>query len=172
MSFGDVATRSGGTEGDGAGGPLADRLSRQRPAETAAGLRAALVAPSAAEARGAPKPPPVPVGPLRLTRRGGKVVGVRFDLGAFDRGDPFAGGSRLEPAARLDLELVDATGAVAQRLTPADGARDLLPAEYGYRLPARSLKELQPGAYRFRATARAPRRTRPAIRRSPPFRIR
>jgi redox-sensing transcriptional repressor len=27
MSFGDVATRSGGTEGDGAGGPLADRLS-------------------------------------------------------------------------------------------------------------------------------------------------
>src|SRR3569623_103163 len=27
MSFGDVAPRSGGTEGDGAGGPLADRLS-------------------------------------------------------------------------------------------------------------------------------------------------
>src|SRR3712207_5140307 len=27
MSFGDVATRSGGTQGDGAGGPLADRLS-------------------------------------------------------------------------------------------------------------------------------------------------
>src|SRR6266567_3566627 len=27
MSFGDVATRSGGTEGDGAAGPLADRLS-------------------------------------------------------------------------------------------------------------------------------------------------
>ena len=27
MSFGDVATRSGGTQGDGTGGPLADRLS-------------------------------------------------------------------------------------------------------------------------------------------------
>jgi redox-sensing transcriptional repressor len=27
VSFGDVATRSGGTQGDGAGGPLADRLS-------------------------------------------------------------------------------------------------------------------------------------------------
>jgi len=150
----------------------ASRLARQRPAEAAAGLRAALEGATAAEARGAPKPPPVPLGPLRLTRRGDTVVGVRFALGAFDRGDPLAGGSRLEPAARLDLELIDAAGAVAQRLTPVGGARDLLPAEYGYRLPARSLKDLAPGAYRFRATARAPRRTSPRVRRSPAFRVR
>ena len=86
----------------------AARLARARPAETAAGLREALVPAASAEAGGAAPAPPVPLGPLRLTHRDGKVVGVRFTLGAFDRGDPLAGGSRLEPAARLELALLDA----------------------------------------------------------------
>ena len=120
---------------------------------------------STAEA-GARRAPAVPLGPLRLTRSGGDVVGVRFALGAFDRGDPLTTGTRIEPAARLDLELVDASGAVRQRLTPVDGARDLLPAEYAYRLPASALRDLAPGRYRFRATARAPRREPPRTRRS------
>lgn len=149
----------------------AARLARRRPVETPAGLRSALVPREAAEAR-APRAPAVPLGPLRLTRSGDDVVGVRFALGAFDRGDPLAGGTRIEPAARLDLELVDAAGAVQQRLTPVDGARDLLPAEYAYRLPASALRDLAPGEYRFRATARAPRREQPRTRRSPAFDVR
>ena len=59
---------------------------------------------------------------------------MRFALGAFERGDPLAGGSSIQPASRLELVLVDAEGAVQQTLTPPDGARDLLPAEYAYRL--------------------------------------
>jgi hypothetical protein len=97
---------------------------------------------------------------------------VRFALGAFDRGDPLAGGSTIQPASRLVLELVDADGAVQQTLTPPDGARDLLPAEYAYRLTDRALKDLEPGTYRFRATARAPRREQPRTRRSPAFTVR
>ena len=79
-------------------------------------------------------------GALRLTRREGEVAGVRFTLGAFDRGDPLAGGTRLEPAARLELALVDDDGVVRRRLTPPGGARDLLPAEYAYTLPARGAR--------------------------------
>ena len=135
----------------------AARLARQRPAETAAGLREALVPPSSTEASGAAPAPPVPLGPLRLTRRDGKVSGVRFTLGAFDRGDPLAGGTSLQPASRLQLALVDADGAVQRRLTPPGGARDLLPAEYAYTLPLKALAKLGAGTYRFRATARAPR---------------
>ena len=114
----------------------------------------------------------MPLGPLELTRSGDEVVGVRFALGAFDRGDPLAGGTRIEPAARLDARAARRDGAVRQRLTPPDGARDLLPAEYAYRLPAGALDDLDAGAYRFRATARAPRRERRATRRSPAFEVR
>ena len=113
----------------------------------------------------------MPLGPLRLTRSGDRVVGVRFPLGAFERGDPLAGGSTIQPASRLELELVDAAGAVRQTLTPPDGARDLLPAEYAYRLTESALKDLAPGEYRFRATARAPRRDQPRVRRSPAFTV-
>ena len=148
----------------------ASRLSRQRPAETPAGLREALVPAASEEARGAPAPA-VPLGPLEVTKRGDEVVGVRFALGAFERGDPLAGGSTIQPASRLELELVDAEGAVQQTLTPPDGARDLLPAEYAYRLTESALKDLAPGEYRFRATARAPRRDRPRTRRSPAFQV-
>ncbi len=149
----------------------AARLSRQRPSDTPAGLREALVSPSAEEAGAAPSPP-VPLGPLRLTRRGDEVVGVRFALGAFERGDPFAGGTTIEPASRLVLELVDADNQVQQTLTPPGGARDLLPAEYAYRLTEKALNRLAPGAYRFRATARAPRRDEPRTRRSTAFEVR
>jgi hypothetical protein len=148
----------------------AARLARRRPAETAAGLREALAPPASQEAGGAPAPP-VPLGPLELTKSGDQVVGVRFALGAFDRGDPLEGGTTIEPASRLELELVDAQGAVQQTLTPAGGARDLLPAEYAYRLPDSALKKLAPGEYRFKATARAPRRDQPRTRRSPAFTV-
>jgi hypothetical protein len=149
----------------------AARLARQRPAETAAGIKEALV-PAATEEEGAGPSPAVPLGPLELTRSGGEVVGVRFSLGAFERGDPLAGGTTIEPASRLELELIDAADAVKQTLTPPDGARDLLPAEYAYRLTSQALKDLAPGRYRFKATARAPRRTAPATKTSDAFRVR
>ena len=144
----------------------AARLSRQRPAETAAGINARRSLPAATEEEGAGPSPAVPLGPLELTRSGDEVVGVSFALGAFERGDPLAGGTTIQPASRLELELVDASDAVQQTLTPPDGARDLLPAEYAYRLTSQALKDLAPGEYRFRATARAPRRDQP---RHPPL---
>jgi hypothetical protein len=147
----------------------AARLARARPAETAAGLREALVPPASPEASGTAPAPPVPLGPLRLTRRDGKVAGVRFTLGAFDRGDPLAGGTSLQPASSLALALIDADGAVRRRLTPPGGARDLLPAEYAYTLPLKVLAKLGEGTYRFRATARAPRSKRASTGRSPSF---
>jgi Subtilase family len=147
----------------------AARLARERPAETAAGLREALVPPASPEATGAAPAPPVPLGPLRLTHRDGKVAGVRFTLGAFDRGDPLTGGTSLQPASRLELALVDADGAVRSRLTPPGGAHDLLPAEYAYTLPLKALAKLGAGTYRFRATARAPRSKQASTGRSPSF---
>ncbi|MEA2135498.1 MAG: serine protease AprX [Solirubrobacteraceae bacterium] len=147
----------------------AARLARARPAETVAGLREALVPAPSAEASGAAPAPPVPLGPIRLTHRAGKVVGVRFTLGAFDRGDPLAGGSRIQPASRLELALLDSHGALRRRLTPPGGARDLLPAEYAYTLPSKALARLGAGTYRFRATARAPRSEHATTGRSPSF---
>jgi hypothetical protein len=147
----------------------AAQLARQRPAETAAGLREALLPPSSPEASGTAPALPVPLGPLRLTHRDGNVAGVRFTLGAFDRGDPLARGTSLQPAARLELALVDDDGSVRRRLTPPGGARDLLPAEYAYTLPLRALAKLGEGTYRFRATARAPRSTQASTGRSPSF---
>jgi Subtilase family len=147
----------------------AARLARQRPAETAAGLREALVPPASPEASGSAPAPPVPLGPLRLTHRDGKVAGVRFTLGAFDRGDPLAGGTSLQPASRLELTLIDADGAVQRRLTPPGGARDLLPAEYAYTLPLKALAKLGPGTYRFRASAHAHRSKQASTGRSPSF---
>jgi hypothetical protein len=149
----------------------AARLARRRPAETPAGIREALVPPASNEAGAAPSPA-VPLGPLELTRSGDDVVGVRFALGAFERGDPLAGGTTIQPAARLELELVDARDAVQQTLTPPDGARDLLPAEYAYRLTSQALKDLAPGQYRFKATARAPRRAAATTKTSTAFRVR
>ena len=67
------------------------------------------------------------------------------------------------------LTLVDAHGHVARTLTVPGGARGLMPAEYGYTLPADALAALPPGRYRFRAQAWAPRQQRPTTGTSAPF---
>jgi hypothetical protein len=117
---------------------------------------------------GPPRPPAL--GPLELQRRNGRVRGVRFSLGTFERGDPIAGGTLVQLTERLSLTLIAArSGRVVRRLTPPRGARDLLPAEYAYTLPAGTLRALDDGRYAFRAVARSPRRGEPATQRSEPF---
>ena len=107
---------------------------------------------------------------LQLERRDGRVDGVRFTLGAFERGDPLGAGTRVALTERLALTLVDAgSGRVVRRLTPPGGARELLPAEYEYTLPAGTLRDLGRGRYAFRAVARRPRGGEPADARSEPF---
>jgi hypothetical protein len=107
---------------------------------------------------------PVPLGPLKASH--GRV---RFTLGAFRRGDPQGGGTGIRLADRLVLTLLDAHGHVARTLTVPGGARGLMPAEYGYALPADALAALPPGRYRFRAQAWAPRQQRPTTGTSAPF---
>ena len=95
---------------------------------------------------------------------------MRFALGAFERGDPLSGGTALRLAERLDLALVPARGGGAvRRLAPPGGARELLPAEYAYAVPAATLRGLARGRYAFRAVARSPRGGRPAVARSAQF---
>ncbi|HZB76905.1 MAG TPA: S8 family serine peptidase, partial [Solirubrobacteraceae bacterium] len=109
-------------------------------------------------------PPPPPLGALEPARDGGRVTGVAFALGAFDRGDPLAGGTRVELTERLELTLVRAGSVRAvRRLTPPGGARELLPGRYAYTLPRGTLGGLPRGRYAFRAVARAPRGGRPAV---------
>ena len=115
-------------------------------------------------------PAPPPLGTPRLERTGGRVRGVRFTLGAFERGDPLGAGTRVALCERLALTLVDAgSGRVVRRLTPPGGARELLPAEYEYTLPAGTLRDLAGGRYAFRAVARGPRGGAPAQARSEAF---
>jgi hypothetical protein len=111
-----------------------------------------------------PEASAVPLGPLRVTR--GRTV--RFTLGAFERGDPLGLGTEVRPAARLELDLVG--GGATHTLTPFSGARELMPAVYGYTLPAATLATLPHGSYTFRARAWAPGRTQPTERSSAPFR--
>jgi hypothetical protein len=112
------------------------------------------------------EPPEAPLGPLRTTGRG---RGVRFTLGAFDRGDPLTTGAQVRFAERLVLDLVNADGETVRTLTVPGGARELMPAEYGYTLPKRDFEALPPGRYAYRARAWAPRRNVPLERRSNPF---
>jgi hypothetical protein len=116
------------------------------------------------------EPEPVPIGNLQLQRGPqGQVDGVRFTLGAFTRGDPATGqGTRIVLAERLELELLDGNK-VVRRLTPPGGARELLPAEYGYTLERSVVRTLRKGSYRFRATARAPRQRKATVALSAPF---
>jgi hypothetical protein len=118
-----------------------------------------------------PAPPePPPLGPLTLTREEDRVTGVRFALGAFERGDPLAAGTAIRLTQGLALTLVDAqTDRVVRRLTPPGGARELLPAEYAFTLPRATLGELRRGRYAFRAVARSPRGGQPATARSEAF---
>jgi hypothetical protein len=71
-------------------------------------------------------------------------------------------------ADRLELELLEGEK-VVRRLTPPGGARELLPAEYGYTLEQAVLENLRAGTYRFRATARAPRQRQATVVLSEPF---
>jgi hypothetical protein len=148
--------------GAGPGGLAAGRLVAR-----AEGGVAVLTHPFAV-ATGPPQPPAL--GALTLERRNGRVRGVRFSLGAFERGDPLAGGTRVQLTERLSLTLIDAdSGRAVRRLTPPRGARELLPAEYAYTLPAGTLRALDDGRYAFRAVARSPRGGEPAKQRSEPF---
>ncbi len=107
----------------------------------------------------------MPVGRLELQRGPkGQVRGVRFTVGAFERGPP----TKIVTADRLELALLRGD-AVVRRLTPPGGARALLPAEYGYTLEPAVLARLQDGTYRFRATARAPRQRQATVVFSEPF---
>ncbi|HZH25504.1 MAG TPA: hypothetical protein VEY49_11400, partial [Solirubrobacteraceae bacterium] len=119
----------------------------------------------------ATEPPEPPVlGPLALQRRDGRVTGVRFALGAFERGDPLAAGTRVALTERVALTLVRARDdRVVRRLTPPGGARELLPGEYAYELPRTALRALPPDRFSFRAVARSPRGGQPAVVRSEPF---
>ncbi|HWK28889.1 MAG TPA: S8 family serine peptidase [Solirubrobacter sp.] len=98
---------------------------------------------------------PIAVGPLKVSQ--GRRV--RFTLGAFKRGRK----TEIQVAERLVLDLVDEHGNVLRKLTAADGARELMPAEYAYTIPRDALPQ---GAYAFRVRAWAPRQQEPTIRRS------
>ena len=100
----------------------------------------------------------VPVGELR-TSNGGRRV--HFTLGAFKRGER----TSIAVAERLVLDLVDGDGKVLRSLTVPGGARELMPAEYAYTLPAGALPDRP---YAFRARAWAPRQDQdqPTTRRS------
>jgi Subtilase family len=111
-------------------------------------------------------PPDVPLGALRTTKNG---RGVRFTLGSFSRGDPLSTGTRIRFADKLELDLVNAQDETVRTLTVPGGARELMPAEYGYTLPAADFQALPPGRYAYRARAWAPNRKEPVTRRSKPF---
>jgi hypothetical protein len=143
-----------------------DGLAAGRLVVRAAGGSAVLAHPFAI-AVGPPEAPPL--GPLAVQRDGDRVTGVRFPLGAFERGDPF-GGAGIALTERLALTLVRAgSERPVRRLTPPGGARELLPAEYAYTLPAGALRALRRGRYAFRAVARSPRGGEPATALSEAF---
>ena len=111
-------------------------------------------------------PPNVPLGPLRVTNRG---RGVRFTLGTFERGDPLTTGTTVRFAETLVLDVINDQGETVRTLTVPGGARELMPAEYGYTLPQADFRALPPGRYAYRARAWAPNRNEPVTRRSKTF---
>ena len=111
-------------------------------------------------------PPNVPLGALRLTKNG---RGVRFTLGVFARGDPLTTGTTVRFAETLVLAVINDQGETVRTLTVPGGAKELMPAEYGYTLPQADFKALPPGRYAYRAQAWAPNRKQPVTKRSPAF---
>ena len=143
----------------------------KNPKLTPAQVRRRLLGSSAPPAPDVGRPPRLPLGKPVLEREKGRVTGVRFTVGAFERGEPLtARGTAIQPAARLELTLHTAGGEQVRRLTPPGGARELMPGEYAYTLPASELSALAAGSYVFRIAARAPGQTRPTRRVSARFR--
>jgi hypothetical protein len=113
-------------------------------------------------------PPPPRLGKPTTVMRDGQPSGVRFSLGAVDRGDA---GIAVEPVGSLRLVMIDAQGKEARELTPPGGAPNLLPGDYSYTLPDAISDELDAGDYRFRVTAQGASGGS-ATAESPPFTIR
>jgi len=95
---------------------------------------------------------PVEVGALRIDRGGRRV---RFTLGRFRRGPQ----TEVQVAEKLILDLVDSGGRPQRTLTFSGGARELMPAEYAYTLPAGTRRGLT-----FRVRAWAPNQDEPTVR--------
>ncbi|MDA0185723.1 S8 family serine peptidase, partial [Solirubrobacter phytolaccae] len=95
---------------------------------------------------------PIEVGDPRIDRDGRRV---RFTLGRFQRGAQ----TEVQVAEKLILDLVDAGGKVRRTLTVAGGARELMPAEYAYTLPAGTRDGLT-----FRVRAWAPNQDEPTTK--------
>jgi hypothetical protein len=95
---------------------------------------------------------PIAVGELKIDRGGRRV---RFTLGAFKRGEQ----TQVQVAEKLILDLVDSRNRPQRALTFAGGARELMPAEYAYTLPAGTRRGLT-----FRVRAWAPNQTQPTVR--------
>ena len=106
-----------------------------------------------------------------VQRDGDRVTGVRFPLGAFERGDPLAGGARVALTERLALDArrarAPARSCAASRRPAARAS--CCPPSTPTRCPAGALRALRRGSYAFRAVARSPRGGEPATARSEPF---
>ncbi len=153
MSFGDVATKSGGggaQQGDGGLGPLSDRLSLGVAARLSRYLQV-----------------------LTQARKMGKETissqelseythvnstQIRRDLSGFGKFGKRGVGYNVD-------SLVSQIRKILRSLTVKGGARDLMPAEYAYAVPRASLPS---GSYAFRVRAWAPRQKRsdPTVQRS------
>lgn len=105
------------------------------------------------------------VGAPRLVERDGRPRGVRFVVGRVVESKR---GRAVEPLGSLVLTL---TGPEERELTPAGGARNLLPGEYAYSLSQDVLGGLPAGSYRFVVRARGPAGGAQVTRRSPSFRL-
>ncbi|RKQ86633.1 PA domain-containing protein [Solirubrobacter pauli] len=95
---------------------------------------------------------PIAVGEPKIDRGGRRV---RFTLGRFQRGPQ----TEVQVAEKLILDLVDGDGKPRRTLTFRGGARELMPAEYAYTLPAGTRDGLT-----FRIRAWAPNQDEPTTR--------
>ena len=149
-------------------GAGADGLAAGRLVVSAEGGAPVLVHPFAV----AVEPPgPPPLGPLALERDGDRVRGVRFALGAFERGDPLGGGTSvaLDRAARADARRRARRAAWSAASRRPAARASCCPRSTRTRCPPARCAALPAGRYAFRAVARGPRGGAPAEARSEPF---